>query len=146
MCLMEEMCIKLSFLMLYVSVFTIKQETLPSRGKYTKHSFIIIIIQFGFKNCFFTHESFWDDGEHGAGRRLLQYMKTNQINNVGVIITHRSVPRHLGPDRWRIMEEDLCEVANTLDGWTCYIVLLNYKLANTMTRNKDYIYEICKYL
>lgn len=63
-----------------------------------------------------THESFWDDGEHGAGRRLLQYMKTNQINNVGVVITRWSGPRHLGPDRWRIMEEHLCEVANTLDG------------------------------
>uniref|UniRef100_A0A8W8J317 Impact N-terminal domain-containing protein n=1 Tax=Magallana gigas TaxID=29159 RepID=A0A8W8J317_MAGGI len=60
-----------------------------------------------------THESFWDDGEHGAGRRLLQYMKTNQINNVGVVITRWSGPRHLGPDRWRIMEEHLCEVADT---------------------------------
>lgn len=50
------------------------------------------------------HESFLDDGEHGAGRRVLQYMKTNQINNVGVVITRWCGLRHLGSDvgeSWR---------------------------------------------
>lgn len=45
------------------------------------------------------HKSFWDDRENGAGRRLLQYMKTTQINNTGVVITRWCAPRHLGPVR-----------------------------------------------
>ena len=42
-------------------------------------------------------ESFWDDGEHGAGRRLLLYMRANKIINVGVVITPWSGGIHLGP-------------------------------------------------
>ncbi|XP_048779381.2 uncharacterized protein LOC125682836 [Ostrea edulis] len=60
------------------------------------------------------HESYWDDGEHGAGRRLMTYMKTNKIENLGVVITRWCGPNHIGPDRFRIMEDHVCEVANTV--------------------------------
>ena len=42
-------------------------------------------------------ESYWDDGEHGAGRRLLQYMRVNKIVNVGVVITRWSGGIHMAP-------------------------------------------------
>lgn len=61
-------------------------------------------------------ESYWDDGEHGAGRRLLKYMRDNQINNVAVVITRWSGGTLLGQDRFRIMEEHVSDIANQLDG------------------------------
>ena len=43
-----------------------------------------------------NREIFLDDGEHGAGRRLMQYMRVNKIINVGVVITSWSGGIHLG--------------------------------------------------
>ena len=60
------------------------------------------------------NESFWDDGEHGAGRRILNYMKSNKVKNLCVVITRWCGPVHIGPDRFRIMEEHVCELANTV--------------------------------
>ncbi|XP_022335963.2 uncharacterized protein LOC111132447 [Crassostrea virginica] len=60
-------------------------------------------------------ESYWDDGEHGVGRRLLQYMRVNKIINVGVVITRWSGGIHLGPYRFKIMEEHFQDIANLLD-------------------------------
>jgi myosin heavy subunit len=60
-------------------------------------------------------ESYWDDGEHGAGRQMLQYMRTNKIQNLAVILTRWSGPIRLGPNRFRIMEEHLGEVARLVD-------------------------------
>lgn len=60
-------------------------------------------------------EGYYDDGEHGAGRRLLHYIKTNQMQNIAVVITRRSGHTRLGPERFHIMEEHVCDVANLLD-------------------------------
>ncbi|XP_061185539.1 protein IMPACT homolog [Saccostrea echinata] len=61
-------------------------------------------------------EGYWDDGEHGAGRRLLQYMQTNEILNAGAVITRWSGPIRLGQVRFKIMEDHLCDLANLLHG------------------------------
>lgn len=61
-------------------------------------------------------ESYWDDREHGAGRRLLKYMRNNQTNNVAVVITRSSWGTLLGQNRFRIMEEHVIDIANQLDG------------------------------
>lgn len=62
-------------------------------------------------------ESYLDDGEHGAGRRLLKYMRDNQINNVAVVITRWSGGTLLGQDRFRIMEEHDCKRYRKPTGW-----------------------------
>uniref|UniRef100_K1Q338 Impact N-terminal domain-containing protein n=1 Tax=Magallana gigas TaxID=29159 RepID=K1Q338_MAGGI len=62
-----------------------------------------------------VQEGYYYGGEHGAGRRLLHYMKTNQMQNIAVVITPRSGHTQLGPERFNIMEEHVCDVANLLD-------------------------------
>ncbi|XP_062602165.1 uncharacterized protein LOC134263799 [Saccostrea cucullata] len=61
-------------------------------------------------------EGYWDDGEHGAGRRLLQYMQSNEILNAGAVITRWSGPVRLGQERFKIMEDHLCDLANLIQG------------------------------
>ncbi|XP_061171148.1 protein IMPACT-like [Saccostrea echinata] len=58
-------------------------------------------------------EGYWDDGEHGAGRRLLQYMQTNEILNAGAVITRWSGPIRLEQERFEIMEDHLCDLAKS---------------------------------
>ena len=48
-------------------------------------------------------ENYHDDGELGAGRRLLKYMRDNQIINAAFIVT-RWMGGHIGPQRFTIME------------------------------------------
>lgn len=58
-------------------------------------------------------ENYTDDGEHGAGRRLLKYMQENQIMNVAIVVT-RWIGEHIGPQRFTIMEGFVNEVANLI--------------------------------
>ncbi|XP_062585845.1 uncharacterized protein LOC134247508 [Saccostrea cucullata] len=58
-------------------------------------------------------ENYHDDGEHGAGRRLLKFMQDNQIFNAAIIVT-RWMGDHIGPERFTIMENLLNDVANLL--------------------------------
>lgn len=58
-------------------------------------------------------ENYHDDGEHGAGRRLLKYMRDNQIINAAFIVT-RWMGEHIGPQRFTIMESLVNEVANQI--------------------------------
>lgn len=45
-----------------------------------------------------TGKSSKEDGEHEAGQRILQYIHTNKIINVGVVITQWINGIQLGPD------------------------------------------------
>nr|XP_011422110.2 protein IMPACT homolog [Crassostrea gigas] len=56
-------------------------------------------------------ENYHDDGEHGAGRRLLKYTRENQIMEVAIVVT-RWMGEHIGPQRFIIMEGLVNEVAN----------------------------------
>lgn len=58
-------------------------------------------------------ENYHDDGEHGAGRRLLKYMRENQIMDVAIVVT-RWMGEHIGPQRFTIMEGLVNEVANLI--------------------------------
>ena len=60
-------------------------------------------------------ENYHDDGEHGAGRRLLTYMKDNQILNTAIVVTKWSGSKHIGPLRHQIMEDLVCDISNILD-------------------------------
>ena len=60
-------------------------------------------------------ESYWDGGEHGAGRRLLKYMQSNEIVNVGIVVTRWNGRTFLGQERFRIMEEHVSDIANQVD-------------------------------
>lgn len=41
-------------------------------------------------------ENYHDDGEHGAGRHLLKYMREHQIMTVAIVVT-RWMGEHIGP-------------------------------------------------
>eukprot|EP00105_Crassostrea_gigas_P007770 XP_011422110.1 PREDICTED: protein IMPACT homolog [Crassostrea gigas] len=58
-------------------------------------------------------ENYHDDGEHGAGRRLLKYMRENQIMDVAIVVT-RWMGEHIGPQCFTIMEGLVNEVANLI--------------------------------
>lgn len=58
-------------------------------------------------------ENYHDDGEHGAGRRLLKYMRENQIMDVAIVVT-RWMGEQIGPQRFTIMEGIVNEVANLI--------------------------------
>ncbi|XP_062602803.1 protein IMPACT homolog [Saccostrea cucullata] len=58
-------------------------------------------------------ENYHDDGEHGAGRRLLKFMQDNQIIYAAFVVT-RWMGEHIGPERFTIMENLLNDVANLL--------------------------------
>ncbi|XP_062616373.1 uncharacterized protein LOC134278072 [Saccostrea cucullata] len=60
-------------------------------------------------------ESYWDGGEHGAGRRLLKNMQSNEIVNVGIVVTRWNGRTFLGQERFRIMEEHVSDIANQVD-------------------------------
>ena len=60
-------------------------------------------------------ENYHDDDEHGAGRRLLRYMQENSIINAAIVVTRWMGDRHIGPQRFTIMESLVNQVANALD-------------------------------
>ncbi|XP_061188024.1 uncharacterized protein LOC133196101 [Saccostrea echinata] len=62
-----------------------------------------------------VHENYHDDCEHGAGRRLLRYMRENQIHNTAFVITRWMGEAHIGPQRFAIMEQLINEVANSME-------------------------------
>ncbi|XP_061195102.1 uncharacterized protein LOC133203309 [Saccostrea echinata] len=62
-----------------------------------------------------VHENYHDDCEHGAGRRLLRYMRENQIHNTAFVITRWMGEVHIGPQRFAIMEQLINEVANSME-------------------------------
>ncbi|XP_062582155.1 protein IMPACT homolog [Saccostrea cucullata] len=62
-----------------------------------------------------VHENYHDDSEHGAGRKMLRYMKENNINNAAFVITRWMGDAHIGPQRFSIMEQVINEVANSLE-------------------------------
>ena len=61
------------------------------------------------------YESYIDDGEHGAGRRLLRYMRENDIDDVAVVISRWYGGTHIGYERFEVMEKLVCDIANMLD-------------------------------
>ncbi|KAK3100530.1 hypothetical protein FSP39_021398 [Pinctada imbricata] len=61
------------------------------------------------------HQSYHDDGEYGAGRRLLKYMINTEINNCAVVICRWKGNRFLGYDRFSIMEELVCMSTDELN-------------------------------
>lgn len=71
------------------------------------------IFIYRFKEQWKLIENYHDDGEHGAGRRLLKYMKENQIMNVAIVVT-RWMGEQIGPQRFTIMEGLVNEVANLI--------------------------------
>ena len=63
-----------------------------------------------------VHEQYQDDGDYGTGRRLLQYMRDNQIINSAMIAsTWTRGPGRLGFARFGVFEGLINEVANMLD-------------------------------
>ena len=63
-----------------------------------------------------VHEQYQDDGDYGTGRRLLQYMRDNQIINSAMIAsTWTRGPGRLGFARFGVYEGLINEVANMLD-------------------------------
>ena len=60
------------------------------------------------------HCGYHDDGEHGAGRRLLRYMEDNGIMDTAVVVTRWFGGTHIGFERFQIMEGLVCEVADGL--------------------------------
>ena len=46
-----------------------------------------------------------DDGEYGAGYRLLKVLQDAHLNNIAVFLIRHYGGQHLGPDRHRIMEK-----------------------------------------
>lgn len=49
------------------------------------------------------HEDYQDDGEYGAGRKILKEMHDNNVENAAVVVT-RVFPKHIGLRRFSIME------------------------------------------
>lgn len=50
------------------------------------------------------HEDYQDDGEYGAGRKILKAMHDNNVENAAVVVT-RVFAKHIGLRRFSIMEE-----------------------------------------
>ncbi|KAJ8307584.1 hypothetical protein KUTeg_014865 [Tegillarca granosa] len=42
------------------------------------------------------HQGYNDDGEHGAGRKLLEYLTRNNNVNVGIVVTRWYGGKHIG--------------------------------------------------
>ncbi|XP_062583120.1 protein IMPACT-like [Saccostrea cucullata] len=61
------------------------------------------------------HENYHDDSEHGAGRKMLRYMRENNIQNAAFIITRWTGDAYIGPHRFSIMEQLVNDVANSLE-------------------------------
>ncbi|XP_061172695.1 uncharacterized protein LOC133182008 [Saccostrea echinata] len=56
-----------------------------------------------------THEGYNDDGEFGAGRRLVKIMQNLQVTNMTVVISRFQV-KHIGGRRFEILENLLTDV------------------------------------
>ncbi|XP_061170362.1 uncharacterized protein LOC133179682 [Saccostrea echinata] len=59
------------------------------------------------------HEGYCDDGEFGAGRKMLGVLKDQNRIDVAIVIS-RMMGRHLGPKRFQIMENTMMEALNKL--------------------------------
>ena len=59
------------------------------------------------------YESYIDDGEHGAGRRLLRYI--NDTDDAAVVISRWYGGSHIGYERFELMEKLVCDIANMLN-------------------------------
>jgi hypothetical protein len=51
-------------------------------------------------------EYYNDDGEHGAGRRLLELLRGNDVNDTLVCVTRWYGGKHLGPERFNIIVDN----------------------------------------
>ncbi|KAJ8307585.1 hypothetical protein KUTeg_014861 [Tegillarca granosa] len=60
------------------------------------------------------HQGYNDDGEHGAGRKLLEYLTRNNYVNVGIVVTRWYGGKHIGPKRFNLMEDALSQVVAKL--------------------------------
>ncbi|KAK3084817.1 hypothetical protein FSP39_019522 [Pinctada imbricata] len=60
-------------------------------------------------------QNYHDDGEYGAGRRLLKYMTDNEITNSTIVITKHDSGRYIGYQRFQILEDLVCDIENELD-------------------------------
>jgi hypothetical protein len=50
-------------------------------------------------------EGFRDDGEHGAGYKLLEFLKNKEAEDVMVVATRWYGNRHMGPKRFKCIEQ-----------------------------------------
>lgn len=60
------------------------------------------------------HENYQDDGEHGAGRKLLKYMRENNLMNMSFVVLRWFSGKHIGPKRFSIMESLISEASREL--------------------------------
>lgn len=60
-------------------------------------------------------EKYHDDREHGAGRRLLRYLNDNRTIDVAIVVTRWMGHSHIGPVRFFVMQNLVCELVNKLD-------------------------------
>ncbi|XP_061167262.1 protein IMPACT homolog [Saccostrea echinata] len=51
-----------------------------------------------------VHDGYCDNGEYGAGRRMLKVLVSAEASNTAIIISRKNA-RHLGPRRFEIMSE-----------------------------------------
>ncbi|XP_062593379.1 protein IMPACT homolog [Saccostrea cucullata] len=51
-----------------------------------------------------VHDGYCDNGEYGAGRRLLQVLVEREVSNVAIVISRKN-GKHLGPRRFDIMKD-----------------------------------------
>ncbi|KAK3096109.1 hypothetical protein FSP39_023344 [Pinctada imbricata] len=61
-------------------------------------------------------DGYFDDGEHGAGRRLLKFMKDRNIDDTAVMISRWTGAVHIGYERFKVMEELVQDAFDQLAG------------------------------
>ncbi|XP_061190455.1 protein IMPACT homolog [Saccostrea echinata] len=72
------------------------------------------ILVYRFKdNSGTIHDGYCDDGEFGAGRKMLKILQDQNLTNVSVVIS-RMMGKHLGPKRFDIMEKALFDALKEL--------------------------------
>ncbi|XP_062573517.1 uncharacterized protein LOC134235401 [Saccostrea cucullata] len=72
------------------------------------------ILVYRFKdNSGTIHDGYCDDGEFGAGRKMLKILQDENFTNVSVVIS-RMMGKHLGPKRFDIMEKALFDALKEL--------------------------------
>ncbi|XP_062615563.1 uncharacterized protein LOC134277265 [Saccostrea cucullata] len=72
------------------------------------------ILVYHFKdNSGTIHDGYCDDGEFGAGRKMLKILQDENFTNVSVVIS-RMMGKHLGPKRFDIMEKALFDALKEL--------------------------------
>ena len=56
-----------------------------------------------------TTDGWFDDDEHGAGRRIRDYLQRRNLTNLVVFLSRGSDGAHLGPNRYKFMEDAIAE-------------------------------------